>query len=160
MIIHFNDGSFVECSEIETKDGKIYWDDDNSDDKSNVDYIQDEEGFDITHEFFCVDNKTSIADVAQYWIHDYVMYGLYLGDADKFTVSPNSDSPTGVRKTGDNSGYLINLNYNNQGINDSIMFQITSISADRIHVRGGIPGTNYVDADMDADSAIKLLLSY
>ena len=159
MIILFNDDSSVDCSEIEVKDEKIYWDDDNCDSKSNVKAILDEEGFDITHEFFCVGKNTNIADVAQYWIHDYIMYALYLGDSAKFTVSPNSDSPTGVRKTGDDSGYLINLNYNNQGIEHLIMFQITSVGADRVFVQGGV-GATYVETEMNADSAIELLLSY
>lgn len=97
---------------------------------------------------------------AQYWIHDYVMYGLYLGNASKFSFSRNNDSARGVRMTGENSGYLIVLNNNNQGVSDPISFHITSISADLIHVQGGIPGKNYIDKDMDANSAIKLLLEY
>ena len=101
-----------------------------------------------------------LGDDAQYWIHDYVMYGLYLGDADKFEFTRNFDSARGVRMTGDNSGYSIQLNYNNQGIEHPIVFQITSVSADLIHVQGGIPGGNYVDKDMDAKSAIELLLKF
>lgn len=97
---------------------------------------------------------------AQYWIHDYVMYGLYLGDAAKFKFSANGDSARGVRQTGSDSGYFIVLNYNNQGIDDPIIFQITSVSADLIHVQGGVSGKNYVDKDMDANSAIQLLLSF
>ena len=109
------------------------------------------------------DNKEknkSLGNDAQYWIHDYVMYGLYLGNAAKFRFSPNGDSARGVRMTGNDSGYLIVLNNNNQGIDHPIIFQITSVSADLIHVQGGAPGTNYVDKDMDADRAIKLLLAY
>lgn len=97
---------------------------------------------------------------AQYWIHDYVMYGLYLGNPDKFKFSRNYDSARGVRMTGDNSGYSIVLNHNNQGVTDPIDFRITSVSADLIHVQGGIPGKNYVNKDMDANSAIQLLLEY
>ena len=97
---------------------------------------------------------------AQYWIHDYVMYGLYLGDKAKFKFSPNGDKARGVRQTGDQSGYLIVVNYNNQGISDPIDFVITAISADLVHVRGGIPGKYYINNDMDANSAIQLLLNY
>lgn len=102
----------------------------------------------------------SLGDDAQYWIHDYVMYGLYLGDASKFKFTRNYDSARGVRMTGDNSGYMIELNYNNQGIDHQIFFQITSVSADLIHVQGGIPGGDYVDKDLDAKSAIELLLKF
>lgn len=106
------------------------------------------------------DINRSLGNDAQYWIHDYVMYGLYLGDAAKFKFSANGDSARGVRQTGSDSGYFIVLNYNNQGIDDPIIFQITSVSADLIHVQGGVPGKNYVDKDMDANSAIQLLLSF
>ena len=96
---------------------------------------------------------------AQYWIHDYVMYGLYLGNADKFKFSANEDHARGVRRTGDQSGYLIVLNYNNQGIDHPIIFQITAVSADSIFVQGGA-GENYIEQEMDANSAINLLLEY
>ena len=101
----------------------------------------------------------SVAVDAQYWIHDYVMYGLYLGDAAKFDFSRNSDSARGVRMTGKDSGYWIVLNYNNQGVEDPISFQITAISADSIYVHGGVSG-NYIDKEMNAKSAIELLLNY
>ncbi len=61
--------------------------------------------------------------------------------------------------TGSDSGYLIELNFNNLGIENPIFFQITSVSADHIHVHGGVPG-KYVDRDMDANSAIQLLLVF
>ena len=96
---------------------------------------------------------------AQYWIHDYVMYGLYLGDKAKFKFSPNGDKARGVRQTGDQSGYLIVVNYNNQGVDHPIIFQITAISADSVFVHGGVSG-NYIDKEMDAISAIQLLLNY
>lgn len=96
---------------------------------------------------------------AQYWIHDYVMYGLYLGNAEKFKFSRNADSARGVRLTGDKSGYLVLLTSNNKGIEDPIMFQLTSISADSILVHGGV-SPNYIDREMDANSAIQLLLDY
>ena len=84
----------------------------------------------------------------------------YLGDASKFKFSANGDSARGVRMTGSDSGYFIELNYNNQGIDDPITFQITSISADLIFVRGGVPGGKYINKEMDANSAIQLLLSF
>ncbi|GEM_PF-4102322 len=96
---------------------------------------------------------------AQYWIHDYVMYGLYLGDKAKFKFSPNGDKARGVRQTGDQSGYLIVVNYNNQGVDNPIIFQITATSADSIFVQGGVPG-KYIEKEMDANSAIQLLLNY
>lgn len=96
---------------------------------------------------------------AQYWIHDYVMYGLYLGDKAKFKFSPNGDKARGVRQTGDQSGYLIVVNYNNQGVDHPIIFQITATSADSIFVQGGVSG-NYIEKEMDANSAIQLLLTY
>ncbi len=102
----------------------------------------------------------NIGAVSQFWISDYVVYGLYLGDPEKFLVSANTDSPTSVRKTGDNSGYIVILKYNNQGVDHSVLFQITSVDADLIHVQGGVSGKNYIDSDMDANSAIQLLLSY
>ena len=96
---------------------------------------------------------------AKYWIHDYVMYGLYLGDKAKFKFSPNGDKARGVRQTGDRSGYLIVVNYNNQGVDHPIIFQITATSADSIFVQGGVSG-NYIEKEMDANSAIQLLLNY
>lgn len=103
----------------------------------------------------------NIGAVSQFWICDYVVYGLYLGNPEKFLISANTDSPTSIRKTGDNSGYIIELKYNNQGINHPIHFQITSTDADKVFVHGGAVGRNsYVDTDMDANSAIQLLLSY
>ena len=108
----------------------------------------------------CSEKNRSLGVDAQYWIHDYVMYSLYLGDAAKFKFSANGDSARGVRKTGSDSGYLIVLNYNNQGIEHPIIFQITAVSADLIHAQGGVPGKNYVDEDMDANSAIQLLLEF
>ena len=111
------------------------------------------------NQYECV-TRYNIGSVSQFWICDYVVYGLYLGAPDKFLVSPNEDSPIGPRKTGANSGYFIEVKYNNQGVEDPVTFQITSVNADKIHVQGGIPGTNYIDADMDANSAIQLLLSF
>jgi hypothetical protein len=102
-----------------------------------------------------------IEAVSQFWICDYVVYGLYLGDPEKFLVSAHYDYPTGPRKTGVlDSGYNITLNYNNQGIDHPVHFQMTAKNADQIHIRGGITGTNYIKSDMDANSAIQLLLAY
>lgn len=102
-----------------------------------------------------------IETVSQFWICDYVVYGLYLGDSKKFTVSPHYDNPTGPRKTGVlDSGYDIFLNYNNQGFDHPIVFQLTAGNADQIHIHGGITGAGYIKADMDANSVIQLLLSY
>ena len=104
--------------------------------------------------------KAKIEAVAPYFVCDYVLYGLYLGDPGKFTVSMNGDYPTGPRRTGDDSGYLIELNHNNHGVEHPIVFQITSTGPDTVYVQGGLSGTDYVEADMDADSAIKLLLAF
>ena len=102
-----------------------------------------------------------IESVSQFWICDYVVYGLYLGDSKKFTVSSHYDYPTGPRKTGIlDSGYNIILNYNNQGFDHPVGFQITAGNADQIHIQGGITGDGYIKADMDANSVIQLLLSY
>ena len=125
--------------------------------------ISEEEINDLIETTYFGENKEknkSLDIDAQYWIHDYVMYGLYLGDAAKFKLSANVDSARGGRMTGSDSGYAIVLNYNNQSIDHPIIFQITSISADLIHVQGGVPGGNYVDKDMDAKSAIQLLLDF
>ena len=125
--------------------------------------ISEEEINDLIEKSYFGDStkkNRSLGVDAQYWIHDYVMYGLYLGDASKFKFSANGDSARGVRMTGSDSGYFIELNYNNQGIDDPITFQITSISADLIFVRGGVPGGNYINKEMDANSAIQLLLSF
>ena len=101
-----------------------------------------------------------IEAVSQFWICDYVVYGLYLGDSKKFTVSSHYDYPTGPRKTGIlDSGYNIILNYNNQGFDHPVGFQITAGNADQIHIQGGITG-GYIKSDMDANSAIQFLLSY
>ena len=105
-------------------------------------------------------NDTNLSASAQFWISDYVMYGLYLGDATKFRFSPNGDSATGTRKTGTTSGYAVELKHNEQGVEDPIVFQITSISADLVHVQGGIPGVNYIHKDMDANTAIQTILNY
>lgn len=109
---------------------------------------------------FAMSRNSTIGGVAQFWICDYVMYGLYLGDQSKFNFSPNGDSATGSRKTGTTSGYAIELKYNEQGVEDPIVFQITSISADLVHVQGGIPGVNYIHKDMDANTAIQTILNY
>lgn len=109
---------------------------------------------------FAMARNTTISGVAQYWICDYVMYGLYLGDSSKFNFSTNGDSATGSRKTGSTSGYAVELKYNEQGIEDPIVFQITAVTSDLVHIQGGIPGTNYVNADMDANNAIQLILNY
>jgi hypothetical protein len=102
-----------------------------------------------------------IEAVSQFWICDYVVYGLYLGDSEKFSISAHYDYPTGPRKTGVlDSGYNITLNYNNQGVDHPVHFQMTAKNADQIHIRGGITGTNYINSDMDANSAIQFLLSY
>ncbi len=125
--------------------------------------ISEEEVNDLIEKSYFGDStkkNRSLGVDAQYWIHDYVMYGLYLGDAAKFKFSANGDSARGVRMTGSDSGYFIELNYNNQGIDDPITFQITSLSADLILVRGGVPGGNYINKEMDANSAIQLLLSF
>ena len=125
--------------------------------------ITEEEINDLIESSYWGDNteiNKNIGTDAQYWIHDYVMYGLYLGDAAKFRFSANGDSSRGVRMTGSDSGYFIVLDYNNLGIENPIIFQITSVSADLIHVQGGAPGIKYVDRDMDANSAIQLLLDY
>ncbi len=97
--------------------------------------------------------------VAPYSICDYVLYGLYLGDPKKFGIRMSGDFPTGPRRTGDNSGYSIELNYNCQGVEHPLMFTITSTGPATVYVQGGIPGKKYIESDMDADSAIKLLLS-
>ncbi len=125
--------------------------------------LSEEEICDLIEKSYFGDNtdkNKNLGNDAQYWIHDYVMYGLYLGDAAKFKFSANGDSARGVRMTGSDSGYFIELNYNNQGIDDPITFQITSLSADLILVRGGVPGGKYINKEMDANSAIQLLLSF
>ncbi len=104
--------------------------------------------------------KARLDAIAPYGICDYVLYGLYLGDPGKFSVSMSGDYPTGPRRTGDDSGYCIELNHNNHGIEHHIVFQITSTGPDTVYVQGGLTGTDYVEADMDADSAIKLLLTF
>ncbi len=113
-----------------------------------------------TNSIFAMARNSTIGGVAQFWICDYVMYGLYLGDQSKFNFSPNGDSATGSRKTGATSGYAIELKYNERNIQDPIVFQLTSVTSDLVHVQGGIPGTNYINTDMDANSAIQLLLTY
>ena len=47
----------------------------------------------------------------------------------------------------------------NQGVDHPIIFQITATSADSIFVQGGVSG-NYIEKEMDANSAIQLLLNY
>lgn len=109
----------------------------------------------------CCGNVTNynIEAVSQFWICDYVVYGLFLGDPGKFLISANTDSPTSIRKACDNSGYIIILKQNNQGVDHNIQFQITSINADLVFIQGGI-GDNYIKSAMNADTAINLLLSY
>lgn len=124
--------------------------------------ISEDEIYDLIHTSYFGEPAGKNRDIgrdAQYWIHDYVMYGLYLGDKAKFKFSPNGDMARGVRQTGDKSGYLIVVNYNNQGVDHPIIFQITAISADSIFVQGGVSG-NYLEKEMDANSAIQLLLNY
>ena len=124
--------------------------------------ISEEEIYNLIHTMYFGEPAGKNRDIAldaQYWIHDYVMYGLYLGDKAKFKFSPNGDKARGVRQTGDQSGYLIVVNYNNQGVDHPIIFQITAVSADSIFVQGGVSG-NYIDKEMDANSAIQLLLNY
>ena len=99
-----------------------------------------------------------IEGVAPYTICDYVLYGLYLGNSEKFGIRMNGDYPTGPRRTGDDSGYSIELKHNNQGIEHPLMFQITSTGPDTVYVQGST-GKNYIESDMDANSAIQLLLS-
>ena len=124
--------------------------------------ISEDEINDLIHTSYFGDPAGKNRDIsldAQYWIHDYIMYGLYLGNPSKFKFSSNGDHARGVRQTGDQSGYLIVLNCNNQGIEHPITFQITAVSADSIFVQGGISG-NYIEKEMDANSAIQLLLDY
>ena len=111
-------------------------------------------------DIFAMADSTRVGFAAQYWICDYVMYGLYLGDPNKFKFYPGGDHAKGARKTGRESGYGIELNYNNQNIADPVDFQLTSVSADRIHVRGGVAGLNYINQDMDANTAIQTILNY
>lgn len=108
----------------------------------------------------CATTKyAKIEAVAPYCICDYVLYGIHLGDSKKFTVCMSGDYPTGPRRTGDNSGYCIELQYNNQGIEHPIWFYITSTGPNTVYVQGGM-GSTHVETDMDANSAIKLLLDY
>ena len=88
-------------------------------------------------------------------VYGYILYSLYSRNSSKFTYSEN-----GSASIGEDSGYVIKLLSNQQGVSDPIMFQITAESATSIHVLGGIPGKNYIDGKMEPNAVIDLLLNY
>lgn len=96
---------------------------------------------------------------AAYWICDYVMYSLYLADPAKFTFSNGGESYKGGRKTGDTSGYDIDLQYNNHNIPYKVSFSITSTGSNTVYVQGG-EGASHVETDMNANAAIQYILTY
>lgn len=89
------------------------------------------------------------------WIYGYILYSLYLANSAKFKFSTN-----GRAQSGNKSGYVIELVTNTKGVNDPVTFQITTKSNNLVHLKGGIPGTNYIDNNMDPNTVIRTLLAF
>lgn len=57
MMIHFLDGGYAECYEIEVIGDKIYWDGYRYMSKYDVDWIEDDDGSDVTYDYISCSRK-------------------------------------------------------------------------------------------------------